>query len=146
MRSALFLPGAPRDLLQDPAEVLRIPCVKRNALLGAVHSSVAGPVPSCLPCLPSWPPCSVGHAWQALPGAVLGIPGTSSIEVGAGWLPGHPTLWVRGGWGVAKQGVDANQQVALLCYKLDISKRFAHAAAPFSSPREAWGIVFEVSF
>ena len=45
---------------------------------------------------------------------------TPNIEVGAGWLPGHPTLWVRGGWGVAKQGVDANQQVALLCYKLDI--------------------------
>ncbi len=63
--------------------------------------------------------------------------------MGAGWLRGHLTLWVRGGWDVAKRGVDANQQGALLCYELDISKRFAHAAAPFSSPREAWGIVVE---
>ena len=48
--------------------------------------------------------------------------------VGAGWLLGHLTLWVRGGRDVAKQGVDANQLGVLLCYKLDISKRFANAA------------------
>ncbi len=75
---------------------------------------MAGPFISSLPALPAGV-SEQGHR-------------TPNIEVGAGWLRGHLTLWVRGGWDVAKQGVDANQLVALLCYKLDISKRFANAA------------------